>query len=146
MGMTPENAVQLSHLFAFTTAQLAAQYPLDVNADVNNIIAQQTIENTNFLHRLAQASTMQAQAAHHLMHTLPAQAPQSETSKPLKLEGADSSLPALPPFSTIMPAWGMSGMSGMSYQNNQMLDMMRLYENSMNVWQNRNAQQQNARE
>jgi hypothetical protein len=37
-------------------------------------------------------------------------------------------------------------MSGMSYQNNQMHDMMRLYENSMNAWQNGNTQQQNVRE
>jgi len=145
MSLTPDNVAQLNHLFAFTTAQLAARYPLDVNADLNSVIAQRTIGNTNFLHRLAQASMAQAQAAHHLMSSSPAQPPQYETSKLPTLEGAggDLSPPTLPPFSTIMPAWGMSGMS---YQNNQMHDMMRLYENSMNAWQNGNTQQQNVRE
>jgi hypothetical protein len=139
MSLTADNVAQFNHLFAFTTAQLAARYPLDVNADLNGIIAQKTIGNTNFLHRLAQASMAQAQAAHHLMSSSPAQPPQSETSKPPTLAGAnDLSLATLPPFSTMMPAWGMSGMS---YQNNQMHDMMRLYENSMNAWQNGNTQQ-----
>jgi len=145
MSLTPDNVAQFNHVFAFTTAQLAARYPLDVNADLNSVIAQRTMGNTNFLHRLAQASMAQAQAAQHLMGSSPAQPPQSETSKPPTLEGAggESSPPTLPPFSTMMPAWGMSGMS---YQNNQMHDMMRLYENSMNAWQNGNAQQQNVQE
>jgi hypothetical protein len=31
-----------------------------------------------------------------------------------------------------MPVWGMSGMS---YQNNSMQEMMQMYENSINSWQ-----------
>jgi len=38
----------------------------------------------------------------------------------------------LPPFGAVMPVWGMSGMS---YQNNSMQEMMQMYENSIDSWQ-----------
>ena len=76
----------------------------------------------------------QAHAAHQLMAT--------QTQTPSMTSNAASSVGAivaspyvvgpLPPFGAVMPVWGMSGMS---YQNNSMQEMMQMYENSIDSWQ-----------
>jgi len=99
------------------------------------LIAQTTIGNSNFLHHLAQISMAQAQAAHQLMATqtqTPSMASHASSSEVTDLgSGAAPAVP-LPPFGAVMPVWGMSGMS---YQNNSMQEMMQMYENSINSWQ-----------
>ena len=123
--LLPENMPQFHNLLAFTPAQLAVRYPLDVNADINAIISQQNYNNANFLQQFAATASMQAHAAHQMpAKGFPAQ-PTSETAL---------NLPPHPHLglSGVNPAWGMSGMS---HQNAPMQDMMRMYEESMNVWQ-----------
>ena len=132
----PERLESFNRLFAFTSAQLAQRYPLDLNTDLQKLIAQTTIGNSNFLHHLAQVSMAQAHAAHQLMATQ-TQTP-SMTSNAASSVGTDLGAGAapvvgpLPPFGAVMPVWGMSGMS---YQNNSMQEMMQMYENSIDSWQ-----------
>jgi len=130
----PGRLESFNRLFAFTSAQLAQRYPLDLNADMQKLIAQTTIGNSNFLHHLAQISMAQAQAAHQLMATQ-TQTPMASNASSSEVtdlgSGAAPAVP-LPPFGAVMPVWGMSGMS---YQNNSMQEMMQMYENSINSWQ-----------
>lgn len=123
--LLPENMPQFHNLLAFTTAQLAVRYPLDVNADLNAIIAQQNYNNANFLQQFAATSALQAHAAHQMpAKGFPAQ--------PMSATTLDPPPQPHPGFSGVNPAWDMSGMS---HQNAPMQDMMRMYEESMNVWQ-----------
>lgn len=125
--MTPEDAARFNQLFAFTTSQLMAPYPMSVRTDVNNIMAQNAIGNANFLHLLAQSSIAQAQAAQNM--DVREKASQSTSSN----AEAKMYMPPIPSLAAMLPAWGMSGLS---YQNNHMLNMIRMYEASMNNWKN----------
>jgi hypothetical protein len=120
-------------MLAYTTAHLAARYPLDMTADLNAVIAQRTIGNANFLQQLAAASAAQAHAAHHMQYNTGAN--NHTTNLPMPMVGSDSTSQTkqappqqFPMFLPNMPAWTMSGMS---YQSTQMQDMLKLYEESM---------------
>ena len=121
-SMTPEEAARFNQLFAFTTSQLMAQYPLDVRADVNSIMAQSAIGNANYLHLLAQSSVAQAHAARRMENT--AKGMSSDSS----IDNTAMYVPPLPAFPAMLPAWGMSGLS---YHSNHMEHMMRMYETSL---------------
>jgi len=125
--MTPEDAARFNQLFAFTTSQLMAPYPMAVSADVNNIMAQNAIGNANFLHLLAQSSMAQAQAANDVDNQ------EKHSQSTSSNAEAKMYMPPLPPLAAMLPAWSMSGLS---YQNNHMQNMMRMYEASMNDWKN----------
>lgn len=120
--MTPEEAARFNQLFAFTTSQLMAQYPLDVRADVNSIMAQSAMGNANYLHLLAQSSVAQAHAARRMENT--AKGMSSDSS----IDNTAMYVPPLPAFPAMLPAWGMSGLS---YHSNHMEHMMRMYETSL---------------
>ena len=133
-GITPDNASHFHNMLAYTTAHLAARYPLDMNTDLNAIIAQRTIGNANFLQQLAAASAAQAHAAHHMQQNMGAN--NHFMNMPVPMVGSDSTSQTknapsqqFPMFlPNMMPAWAMSGMS---YQSTQMQDMLKLYEESM---------------
>jgi len=134
LGVTPDNSLHFQAMLAYTTAHLAARYPLDMTADLNAVIAQRTIGNANFLQQLAAASAAQAHAAHHMQYNM--EANNHTTNLPMPMVGSDSTSQTkqatpqqFPMFlPNMMPAWTMSGMS---YQSTQMQDMLKLYEESM---------------
>ena len=133
LGVTPDNSSHFHAMLAYTTAHLAARYPLDMTADLNAVIAQRTIGNANFLQQLAAASAAQAHAAHHMQYNTGAN--NHTTNLPMPMVGSDSTSQTkqappqqFPMFLPNMPAWTMSGMS---YQSTQMQDMLKLYEESM---------------
>jgi len=133
-----ENTAHFHNMLAYTTAHLAARYPLDVNADLNAIIAHQTLGSANFLQQLALASAAQAHAAHQLQqnidfnHAMAGAVPMAVSNHGENTPQAlpkRAMVPAYPMFvPNMMPPWTMSGMA---YHSQQVQDMLKMYEESM---------------